>query len=472
MNTLNISTSLTRKVWRQLSRSQVPIVNPAHMSGIFSWCKEINSQIRTHSYVPGIGHGYLGVEKNRGVTRFIPILSKEDIAVYYQICGELGDAVIRDVSGIYGGWRAIPTPRNTARLAQTRRSENNLAGYQQNYFTSTFSNAAWFSQFRSFNDVIASLVKSRNFGRYVIKTDIANFYDSIDIRRLTTKLMYDAPEYPTHISILEMFLNFWNRRTVGYQPSTRGIPQEIISDGSRNLSHYYLQDFDERFMEYCSAENLRYIRWADDILIYGQSHSALESSVYNASKLLLADGLNLSAPKTQIFTVRDFARFRGLNVLQSIEQKDQTGFQKAIREMRKLPKGTPVRLDTIFRATIGYTADLRSRASSFERSFLLDTVVDHPEFVGGLNTKQLFRLVATSDIPNQMFQRIKKLALMSQITAPKANLLMLIREVGPDLERTGIPKRTISKCVKDISESTDSEIIHSFCVPPAVEKGY
>ncbi|WP_157948979.1 RNA-directed DNA polymerase [Neorhizobium huautlense] len=440
------------------------------MSEIPNWVSQINKDIHNHSYLPNIVHGYLGVEKHLGVTRFIPVLTKEDLAVFYQLCGEIGDAVIENLPGVYGGWRSIPTPANLPQLIANRRIESIATLYQQNYYSSTFSNAAWFQEFRSFNELITSLVKNRSYGRYVIKTDIANFYDSIDVGRLSAKLRQDAPTLSRHVEILDLFLSYWNRRTAGYQRSTKGIPQEIISDGSRNLSHYYLLDFDKKIIGYCTSKNLKYIRWADDILIFGNSVSKLEAAVHNASKFLLADGLNLSAQKTALFSTQDYGRYRGLTILQAVERKDQTAFQKEIRAMQKWSENNSVKRDTIFRAAIGFTAELGTRATSFERNFLQETVLDHPELIGGLNTKQMLRLISSSDKPLTMFNRIANLAKRTEITAPKANLLMLIRDAAPVLTKIGISRRSLEKTIVEISAGGESDIITSFCAPAAMAK--
>ncbi|PLS19806.1 hypothetical protein C0U40_19895, partial [Amylibacter cionae] len=110
----------------------------------------------------------------------------------------------------------------------------------------------WLDEFRSFTQLIRKLTKTASSGTYVATTDVANFYDSIEIPRLIERLRRDMPsDSHEEIELLEVFLGLWDRRTTGYSRSSKGIPQEIISDGSRFLSHYYLQDFDEDFGQYC-----------------------------------------------------------------------------------------------------------------------------------------------------------------------------------------------------------------------------
>lgn len=470
MQNFEIGARLTRKVWRQLADGEVPVARRFDLLRVDRWVQEVNRQLKQHSYLPSVVHGYLGIEKNFGVTRFIPIISKEDMAVYYHLCGEIGDLVIRDVPNIYGGWRAIPTAPNVSALSRIRRQGNLARLFQQNYYSSPFSNAAWFQQFRSYNELIGQLVADHSTLNYVVKTDIANFYDSIDVGRLLRKLRRDASGLDEHISLLEVFLGYWNRRTSGYQQSSRGIPQDIISDGSRNLSHYYLQDFDEKFIKHCSERGLVYVRWADDILIFGSSSKALESAVHAASRLLLADGLNLNASKTKLFTRRDFEAYRGIKVLRAIENRDLPEFRSQIRIMERRMRRESVKLDTVFRAAIGYTASLGSSASSFERDFLERTTATNPSFLGGLNTKQLYRLIATSGNPIAAFGDIMRTVTSKEVTAPKANFLALIRDSARQLAGLGIDAATLSSAIDEVrSSSGDSEILIQFCVGAAVD---
>lgn len=432
------------------------------------WVSAANERLKTRAYIPDIVHGYLGMEKRMGVTRFIPILTKEDMAIYYHICGIVGDRLLKDVGNIYGGWRSIPTSANSGKYFGAKSLEGVAGEFQQNYYMSTFSNSAWFQQFKSFNEAIGKLVGEGNVGNYVMKTDIANFYDSIDVGRLLKKIRRDAPDLDQVVDLLDVFLSYWNRRTTGYMASSKGIPQEIISDGSRNLSHYYLQDFDNTFLRYCERHSLTYMRWADDILIFGSSPSALEAAIHNASRILLGDGLNLNANKTELFTRRDYERYRGLGVLNAVERRNQSDYQREVKAFINWSKRNPSRMDTVFRASIGYAATLGSKVSAFERDFLIGALRSNPNFIGGLNVKQILRLVSSADSSADMYDLIVRLAISKEITAPKANLLALLRESSHALVGLGVSKRKLVSSLERLKASSiSSEILAQFCVPAA-----
>lgn len=460
-----VTESLTAKVWSHLSNSDVPGCGSLDQAHMEDWVKEINNEIYIHSYIPSVVHGYLGIEKNFGVTRFIPIITKEDMAVYYHICGEIGERVIKDVENIYGGWRSIPTSSGQ----DSTDIEEEAALFQENYFSSPFSNAAWFQQFQSFNELVRNLVGSGAVGNYVVKTDVANFFDSIDIGRLTRKLRGQAPELNEHINLLEVFLGYWNRRTSGYQQSSRGIPQEIISDGSRNLSHFYLQDFDRKFKLYCEHRRLVYIRWHDDILIFGPSPKSLESAVYNASKLLLSEGLNLNASKTKAFSRREFEQYRGLRALSAIENRDREGFRRELSIALKAHRTNPIKLDTIFRAAIGFSHKVGAEPSSFETRTVFELLKKNPHFIGSLNSTQLFRLITLSGNPKVTFSYLIRQVSSREASAPKATMLSLVRKTSKSLQRIGISRSDQERSIAELRRSSeDSELLNNLCIPYAL----
>lgn len=470
MRQFQVSKELTRKVWEHLQSSLVPIVTAADLVDLSTQVDTLNRAIRSNAYMPSIGHGYFGVEKKLGVTRFLPILNKLDMAVYYQLCGELGDIVLVNRPDIYGGWQVVPQPNSVQALEITSRKEIISARYQQGYFQDTLSNAAWFQGFKNFTQLIKAIIDRKDgYGNYVATTDIANFYDSIDVSRLILKLRTKLPGYDSHLEVLELFLNYWNRRSTGYQPATKGIPQEIISDGSRNLSHFYLQDFDDRFSKYCQVNGLRYVRWADDMLIFGPSPQKLEAALHKASRLLLSEGLNLNAPKTRIMGKRQYSEYRGLEVLDAINAKDLTEYRRRrSAAVRRQTSGADLKIDTIFRASLGFLSQRMRRVTTDDREFLWDALTNDPGLLGSMNAQQCLSFVRLIDTPGRGFTKLLNVALAKDIAAPKATFSALIRNHSKRLEVAGISKTTQSQALEAIHKSSDdSNLLQNYCIPAA-----
>ena len=427
MSNFLLEPSLTHDVWAKLKNGQVPIVSRSDFSNVLQFVDDYNQRLRSRSYIPEVVHGFLGVQKGNGVTRFLPILSKEDMAVYYHLCGHIGARVLKQKTGIYGGWHSIPAGSQERYSSEYQRSEERAAILQNGYFSGTFSNTMWLDEFRSFTQLIRKLTKSASSGAFVATTDIANFYDSIEIPRLIDRLRRDMPGDPREeIELLEVFLGLWNRRTTGYSLSSKGIPQEIISDGSRFLSHYYLQDFDDEFGLYCEDLGLLYVRWADDMLIFGPNKKTLEGAIHRASRLLLPEGLNLNAHKTKIYRRDELAKYRGVEVLSAIGARTPPEFRRKLRSaISWQAAGNSMRLDTIFRATLGYTYRLGKHARTFEKNFILETVEDSPDIVATLNDLQLTHLISVADDPKEMFLKVRSACLTRPYAGARANFLML-----------------------------------------------
>lgn len=462
-----INETFTRKIWRRLRSNQVPIVSEKRYKDLPKVVEATNKALISKEYMPSIGHGYLGQSKGQGVTRFLPILSDVDMAVYYHICFTLSDVILKQNERVFGGWHLVPKNQQKGNIGdQTEFSEKEARGFLQSYYSDPFSSTLWLKEWRSFTDLIQELCAQSGIGNYVIQTDVANFYDSIEITRLIRNLRRDANKYEEYIETLELFLSYWNRRINGYQASTKGIPQEIISDASRILSHYYLQDFDDDLCEYCEGNDLVNIRWADDILIFGKSKSSLELAVHKASKILLSSGLNLNASKTKIFTRSAFAKYRALDVLSAISANDHKAFQRNLKKAVKYNISNDMRIDTVFRASIGYVNKLGSKAEIYEKNFVLETASNSTDLLLSLNARQMLNVIRLADNSLDYFKYVLRKVIASPYAAPRATFLQMLRKHHVEIITLGISKKVqISSANIIDKQSEDSAIIQEFCVP-------
>ncbi len=210
--------------------------------------EELSKSIDDHIFLPSTIHGYLGIQKGGGVTRFLPILTAEDMGAYYYLCYRLAPKILRKQKGVFGAWHMKPEVEQS--------EEDEAEAFGQAYGMNPFSSFWWLKEWQEYNGLIGALISDASIGNYVVSTDVANFYDSIEIPRMIARIRQIAHSDTDTVEALNAFLSTWNRRHVGYMPSTKGIPQEIISDASRVLSHFYLQDLDSEFLDYCDARGL------------------------------------------------------------------------------------------------------------------------------------------------------------------------------------------------------------------------
>ncbi|MEP2971737.1 MAG: RNA-directed DNA polymerase [Hyphomicrobiales bacterium] len=467
MSDFKVSRVLAQKVWDKLNTSAVPIVDANAFSNMPTIIDDLNDRIKSNQYLPDNVHGFLGLSKSLGVSRFIPIINHTDMAVYYQLCGEIGDRVIENMDGVFGGWQVVPTPASRASLGNLPRKDQVTLLYDHEYFSETFSLASWFQNYKSFTDCIEEITSSTEYGNYVGMTDIANFYDTIDIDMLMSKLEQRVPDLEHHLDLLKVYLNYWNRRLVGYKRSNKGIPQEIISDGSRNLAHFYLHKFDRKIIDYCKPLGVKFVRWADDMLFFGASPQRIESCLYEASRLLLIEGLNLSAPKTEILSRSEFRDYRCLGLLQAVADGNDSEFVRQLEiTRRKQNKGERIKFDTAFRAALTYIKRKPHLRSAKNLSYVENSLKRHPEVFTSLSSNQLLSSVVIFKDPSSRLDELKNMANRKPMSGPKAYLLKLIRDEAKNLLTAGVPKSQLHSIINEVGRSSsESELLQKFCIP-------
>lgn len=127
-----------KQIWRRLLDSIVPIVGDDDLKEIKKYVDNITNELSENKYIPDVGHGYLGYPKSNGCTRFVPIISKEDMAVYYLIVLSLQKYLISPIEGVYGAWRVVP---EKIKVAFEEAEEDSII---DPYYSETLSNKAWF----------------------------------------------------------------------------------------------------------------------------------------------------------------------------------------------------------------------------------------------------------------------------------------------------------------------------------------
>ena len=286
----------------------------------------------------------------------------------------------------------------------------------------------------SFNDLIIELTNDNSVGNFVITTDIANFYDNIDIAHLCDNLVRDASSSYDIVKLLKIFLGLWDRITKGYSVSSKGIPQEIIGDASRLLANYYLHEFDEKFLEYCNNNNLRYIRWADDMVVFGKSRLQLELAIHKASRIILSLGLHLNALKTRVYTRCDFKMHRGVDVLHAINVGNSAQVIRKLRKFNDYAKEKPARTDTVFKALLGYSIREEKMHTSYVKNYI-EECSKIPEILLTFNNNHYFNRLLIADSSLEALRNDLNLITKYPYAAPKAAMLTMLRKKTKKLNR-------------------------------------
>ncbi|MEQ8367773.1 MAG: RNA-directed DNA polymerase, partial [Roseicyclus sp.] len=360
---------------------------------------------------------------------------------------------------VFGAWQMKPEVSDAI--------EEDALAFGQAYGADPFSSYWWLKEWERFNDLLTEIIADKSVGSYVVSTDVANFYDSIEVPRLLARIRMIAHADVNTVEALNAFLSSWNRRHIGYMASTKGIPQEIISDASRVLSHFYLQDFDGEFGEYCNQNELQYVRWADDIMVFGSSYKKIQSAVHHVSRLMRDLGLNLNASKTKYMSKSALADYRCLDFVNAISQEDHSGVEMALKKIkRRMGKGEEFRLDTVFRAMIGSLNRHPVAQTTVNKAFLVDVGESNRDLLHSLNHTQMLRYIQLMDRPIVAFDKLRAQICAADFGAPKASYLHMMRKYRNQLATIGVSQKKALAAINQIeAASSDSEVLGRFCVP-------
>jgi hypothetical protein len=280
-----------RSLASKLRESVIPIEGEINRESI---ARELHGEITTFSYHPSTPRDYIIINKGNHVARITPTFIAKDYFLYY-FCTKIleGEIAENRVNGTYGGWRL----GNEIRL---REDEDDIE-IVESAPNNSFNPFLWVAHWQDFQKKAFEYNNEERF-TWVVKLDIANFYDNVNIELIDKKLYAAAPSSKVeYVDLLIHFLNNWNKKFEGYAKKSVGLPQDEISDSSRLLANFYLQDYDVKIKSLCDQLNAQYLRYADDMLFYCESKESAEKLVFEASKLLSKIGLNLNSSKVEYF---------------------------------------------------------------------------------------------------------------------------------------------------------------------------
>jgi len=121
----------------------------------------------------------------------------------------------------------------------------------------------WFNDWLEYNNSIKESLKRNN---YAVSTDIASYFDNINLVTLKNLVTSEVtPEKRDIVNLLFYFLEISKLRNK-YEPNTSvGLPQEDI-DCSRLLAYFYLYPHDIEMQNLCKHQNnFEYYRYVDDM---------------------------------------------------------------------------------------------------------------------------------------------------------------------------------------------------------------
>lgn len=154
-----------------------------------------------------------------------------------------------------------------------------------------------YSRSKLFKKYVEKSLGFARAGKYIVTTDIANFYDSILLSDLRHVVSHWFLHHEVELDLLFRILQDLSHQPDYLPPRQRGLPT-IDLDAPRLLAHVYLFEVDTII---ASLTKKRYTRWMDDIVFGAESYAEAKGILGDLNDVLRARGLSLNLQKTKIF---------------------------------------------------------------------------------------------------------------------------------------------------------------------------
>jgi hypothetical protein len=142
--------------------------------------------VNSGAYSPHRIHGFLSAPKGASVARFIPVLTYIDTAVYFacmqHIDKKLAGAAVEHT---FGGWQL-----GSVRREIEEQEALDLFGGEgcPSMPPSCYNRAAWMQHWQEYWKLLAARYEHADDSAWFAMFDLANFYDSVNLRRLETSV--------------------------------------------------------------------------------------------------------------------------------------------------------------------------------------------------------------------------------------------------------------------------------------------
>lgn len=383
------------KFWTKLNESIVPFTDKPVDKNEF--LDKLHSQVTDFTYTPSHPRHYIHINKHNGVTRFVPTFNRKDYCVYYLTIKLLEHEVaVNRVEGTFGGW----TLGNPIRLKE----EQEIIELDYVPFN-TINELSWTQEWRSFQNIARKYNDSGNYG-YYINLDIANFYDTVNLAILERKIRHAVPKTKQEVvTLLFHFLQNWNKKIEGYNIKTVGLPQDEIGDCSRVLANFYLQDFDLAMKEICDKYDSKFIRFADDQIIFTHNKEIARLILFEASKELFKINLNVNSSKVKEFQSKaEFEKYWAFEIFDLLrDTENQEMINKGVEQyFSLLDSGARFKDSSVLKRLL--TVNFKLIDPKY-RHRLLSGFFDQ-DFLSGLNLWHFKRIRAAVDNDTEFFGQL------------------------------------------------------------------
>lgn len=319
-----------RDFWKAFQDKQFFFDIPKNKVNKDEFIKNLHTEILERKYYPSVPQNYIDVNKGNGVTRIVPVFTLKDYCVYYYCIKKIEDKIAYNrVENTFGGWTLGGLMRKSEHdeIERKRKHFNEyeefmaeISGFSISEYS--FNPLAWAKAYGDLNAKLYATAMSGKYG-YVVELDIANYYDSIRLDILETRIREIVNEkFADVVSLLFHFLNFWNRKVNIYNRQTVGLPQDAMGDCSRILANFYLQTYDKIIHELCEDKKCEYLRYADDQFLFTKDKESLNVLIFKVSKQLNSLGLSVNQKKVHTMSAKNLIESRCFKIFDLLKKKE------------------------------------------------------------------------------------------------------------------------------------------------------
>jgi hypothetical protein len=428
--------------------------------------KTIEASVRAGKFSPRT-IGFLSSSKGQGVARFVPVLDSWTTIVYFACVRAVDEACANAaVEGTYGGW-SLGGARRAAEEAQVRKliegdpvkeTASAIAAVQMPVAgdaatedaakavesaddetveldlsapVSPYNKLAWLQNWQEFWKMLKLQCDAVEDNQQCVSFDIANYYDTLDLKLLENRLRSTCPDETEAINVLFELLRSWNRALRGYQETTKGIPMDMVGDMSRVLANFNLTGFDADFKSEVEKIGGSYRRWADDIFFCASSDQVVPL-IYRASSLLHSLGLNINASKVRVRTRCEFHAAWRFDILDKLAA--ETTAAEGVKLLQdSWNDANYERKKTALKRSLTVLRGLPCLAN--ERQWAYETTIGDSDLCISLSSGQLQSLVVCSGDASNAIPAVSKQVMECPFTQAKTEWLRCLERQRKNADR-------------------------------------
>jgi len=200
-------------------------------------------EVNSHKYHPAKPYLHLSA-KSKGINRPTVVFDIKD-ALVYRFCVEQIENEL------------LEKTRNNKNIRGGIKITANINNDGDDYYEK------WFNDWKEHQEALENSLNSKN---YLVVTDIASYFENINILVLKDLIRTDINGKHGILNLLFYFLENCRFRFCYEVNTFNGLPQEDI-DCSRVLAYYFLGSHDEVMAEFCKKNDCEFYRFVDDMSI-------------------------------------------------------------------------------------------------------------------------------------------------------------------------------------------------------------